>query len=223
MTALAPATHTSTHTSTHTAYVTSEDQLRAVIGHPIQRVVDKVLPRLAPLHQQWIAASPLCVVATSDADGRVDASPKGDPAGLAHVLDESTVVLPERPGNKRADGYLNILANPHVGLLFLIPGRPDTLRVNGTARLVRDAPWFEDLVVKGHRPVLALEVHVEEAFFHCGKAFLRSQAWKPETWNPEAVPSRACIAQQLERPDESIEELERYYGDAYLAGLYPTR
>jgi uncharacterized protein len=214
MTAVAPGTHT--------AYLDSEDELRAVIGHPIQRVVDKVLPHLADLHRQWIAAAPLCIVATSDADGRVDASPKGDPAGLAHVLDASTVVLPERPGNKRADGYLNILANPHVGLLFLIPGRPDTLRVNGTARLVRDAPWFDDLVVKTHRPVLALEVHVEEAFFHCGKAFLRSQAWKPETWNPEAVPSRACIAQQLERPDESIEELERYYGDAYLAGLYPT-
>jgi PPOX class probable FMN-dependent enzyme len=214
MTAVAPASQT--------AYLDSADELRALFGHPIQRVVDKVRPHLADLHRQWIAASPLCIVATSDAEGHVDASPKGDPAGLAHVLDASTVVLPERPGNKRADGYLNILANPHVGLLFLIPGRPDTLRVNGTARLVRDAPWFDDLVVKGHRPVLALEVHVEEAFFHCGKAFLRSQAWKPETWNPEAVPSRACIAQQLERPDESIEELERYYGDAYLAGLYPT-
>ena len=213
MTAVAPASQT--------AYLDSADELRAVIGHPIQRVVDKVRPHLADLHRQWIAASPLCIVATSDAEGHVDASPKGDPAGLAHVLDVSTVVLPERPGNKRADGYLNILANPHVGLLFLIPGRPDTLRVNGTARLVRDAPWFDDLVVKGHRPVLALEVQVEEAFFHCGKAFLRSQAWKPETWNPEAVPSRA-IAQQLERPGESLEELERYYGDAYLAGLYPT-
>ncbi len=211
-----------TATATLTSVISSEEELRAVLGHPIQRVADKALPRLAPLHQQWIAAAPLCIVATSDAAGRVDASPKGDPAGLARVLDESTLVLPERPGNKRADGYLNILVNPHVGLLFLIPGRADTLRVNGTACLVSDAPWFDDLVVKGHRPVLALEVHVEEAFFHCGKAFLRSQAWKPETWNPAAVPSRAYIAQQLERPGESIEELERYYGEAYLAGLYPS-
>ena len=130
MTASAPATHTSV--------IASEEELRAVIGYPIQRVVDKVQPRLAPLHRQWIAASPFCVVATSAAGGGVDASPKGDPAGLAHVLDDSTVVIPERPGNKRADGYLNILANPHVGLIFLIPGRTDTLRVNGTARLVSD-------------------------------------------------------------------------------------
>jgi uncharacterized protein len=215
MTAVAPATGT--------AYITDEQELRDLIGFPIQRVADKSRPALAPLHRQWISASPLCVVATSNADGTVDASPKGDPAGLAHVLDEHTLVIPERPGNKRADGYLNVLANPHVGLLFMIPGRPDTLRVNGTARLVGDAPWFDDLVVKGHRPVLALEVHVEEVFFHCGKAFLRSQLWQPETWKPHAVPSRAHIAQQLERPDESIEELERYYGEAYSARLYsPT-
>lgn len=209
--------------ATETAYITAEEQLRAVLGFPIQRVVDKVRPALTPLHRQWISASPFCVVATSNADGTVDASPKGDPAGLARVLDEHTLVLPERPGNRRGDGYLNLLANPHVGLLFVIPGRPDTLRVNGTARLVGDAPWFDDLVVKGHRPVLALEVHVQEVFFHCGKAFLRSQMWQPETWNPEAVPSRARIAQQLERPDESIEDLERYYGAAYSARLYsPT-
>ena len=208
-----------TATATETTYVTGEEQLRAVIGLPIQRVIDKVKPSLAPLHRQWIAASPFCLVATSSGVG-VDASPKGDPAGLAHVLDESTLVIPERPGNKRADGYLNILANPNVGLIFLIPGRTDTLRVNGTARLVSDAPWFDELVVRGHRPILAIEVHVEEVFFHCGKAFLRSKLWQPETWNPEAVPSRACIAQLLERPNESIEELERYYGDAYAAGLY---
>ena len=209
--------------ATETAYITDEEELRAVVGFPIQRVIDKVRPALANLHRQWISASPFCVVATSNADGTVDASPKGDPAGLAHVLDERTLVIPERPGNKRADGYLNILANPHVGLLFVIPGRPDTLRVNGTARLVGDAPWFDDLVVKGHRPVLALEVRVEQAFFHCGKAFVRAQLWLSETWNPDAVPSRAHIAQQLERPDESIEELERYYGEGYSARLYsPT-
>ena len=207
-------------TATETSYVTDVEQLRAVIGYPLQRVADKVQPRLAPLHLQWIAAAPFCVVATADVDGNVDASPKGDPAGLAHVLDESTLVLPERPGNKRADGYLNLLANPHVGLIFLIPGRTDTLRVNGTARLVSDASWFDDLVVKGHRPVLALEVHVEQVFFHCGKAFLRSRLGQPETWDPEVVPSRACIAQQLERPNDSLEQLERYYGEAYSAGLY---
>ena len=202
--------------------ITTEAELREVLGgFPAGRAVTKVRPQLHPTQIEWLQASPFCVLATSDAAGNCDAWPKGDPAGhLVHVLDPRTLVIAERPGNKRADGYLNILANPHVGLIFLIPGRSDTLRVNGTGRLVSAAPWFDELVVKGHRPVLALEVHVEEVFFHCGKAFLRSQLWKPETWNPDAVPSRACIAQQLERPDDSLEELERYYGEAYSAGLY---
>ncbi|MDQ6896274.1 MAG: pyridoxamine 5'-phosphate oxidase family protein [Actinomycetota bacterium] len=200
--------------------VGSGEELREILGAPVKRVVEKVRPRLSAVHRDWIGASPFLVLATADTDGRCDASPKGDPAGFVHVLDDTTLVIPERPGNRRADGYLNILANPHIGLVFVIPGRPDTLRVNGSARVVKDAPWFEDLVVRGHRPVLALEVTVEEVFFHCGKAFMRSDLWKPETWTPEAVPSRARIAQQLERPDESIEDLEAYYGPRYAEGLY---
>lgn len=200
--------------------VTSEEQLRAVLGTPIPRVADKALARLHPIHRDWIAASPFCVVSTSSPDGRCDTSPKGDPAGFAHVLDETTLVVPERPGNRRADGYLNVLANPHVGLLFAIPGRPDSLRVNGTARVLSDAPWFDDLSVKGRRPVLALEVTVEEVFFHCGKAFLRSQLWDPTSWRPDAVASRARIAQLLERPEESIGDLEAYYGPSYGQNLY---
>jgi PPOX class probable FMN-dependent enzyme len=201
--------------------VTTEDELRAVIGAPIQRVAEKVRPRLDPVHREWVAASPFVALATSSSDGRCDVSPKGDPAGFVHVLDDTTLVVPERPGNRRVDGYLNVLGNPHVGLLFVIPGRSDSLRVNGSARVLSDAPWFDELTVKGHRPVLALTVSVEEVFFHCGKAFLRSGLWQPETWRPDAVPSRACIAKELERPDESIEELERYYSDDhYSAGLY---
>ena len=126
-------------------------------------------------------------MATSDADGNCDASPKGDPAGqLVHVIDDRTIALAERPGNRRADGYQNILSNPHVGLNFFIPGRGDTLRVNGRARLVSDAPFFDEMVVKGHRPLLAVVVEIDDIFFHCAKAFLRSGLWKPETWDPEA-------------------------------------
>ena len=205
---------------THTSTVGSEAELREILGAPIKRVAEKVQPRLSAVHRDWIGASPFLVLATSSPDGRCDASPKGDPPGFVHVLDESTLVIPERPGNRRADGYLNVLANPHVGIVFVIPGRPDTLRVNGSARVVKDAPWFDDLMIRGHRPMLALEVAVEEVFFHCGKAFLRSDLWKPETWTPGAVPSRACIAQQLERPDESIEDLEVYYGPRYAEHLY---
>jgi len=203
-----------------TTVVTTEEQLRAVIGAPVPRVAEKVRPRLDPIHRDWIAAARFVALATSDASGRCDVSPKGDPAGFVHVLDDQTLVVPERPGNRRVDGYVNVLANPHVGLLFLIPGRTDTLRVNGAARVVSDAPWFDDLVVKGHRPVLALEVAVEEVFFHCSKAFMRSALWRPESWEPDAVPSRARMAQLLERPDESLEDLEAYYGPRYADGLY---
>jgi PPOX class probable FMN-dependent enzyme len=162
-------------------------------------------------------------VATTGADGTCDASPKGDPAGqLVHVLDDRTIAIAERPGNRRADGYRNILDNPHVGLIFLIPGRGDTLRINGRARLVRDAPFFDELVVKGHRPLLAVVIEIEEIFHHCSKAFLRSGLWDAATWDPEGVvPRRAVIAQLCVRPDDSIEELDAYYDEAsYTRGLY---
>src|SRR4029079_109315 len=139
-----------------------------------------------------------------------------------HVTDDTTIAIAERPGNRRADGYRNILENAHVGLHFMIPGRGDTLRINGRARLVTDAPVFDDLVVKGHRPLLAVVVEIDEVFFHCSKAFLRSGLWKPETWDPEArVPRRAVLAQAMEQPDKSIEELEDYYRpENYDKGLY---
>jgi PPOX class probable FMN-dependent enzyme len=196
------------------------DELVDLLGEPLPRVRDKARPRLHDLDRDWLAASPFCLVATADGQGRCDVSPKGDPAGFVRVLDDTTIAIPERRGNKRADGYKNILANPHVGLLSLIPGRGDTLRINGRAHLVSDAPWFDQMVVKGHRPVLALVVEVDEVFGHCAKAFMRSQLWHPETWDPLAVGSRPEIAKALERPEETIEELERYYGEQYSTGLY---
>jgi PPOX class probable FMN-dependent enzyme len=200
--------------------ITTPDQLTALVGEPVPKVRDKVRPRLHDLDRQWLAASPFCLVATSDADGRCDVSPKGDPAGqLAHVLDDQMLAIAERPGNRRVDGFHNVLANPHVGLVFLIPGRDDTLRVNGRARLVSDAPFFDDLVVKGHRPVLALVVDVEEVFHHCAKAFMRSRLWDRASWG-DPVPPRAVIARTLESPEQSLEELTAYYGPAYAEKLY---
>ncbi len=132
------------------------------------------------------------------------------------------IAIAERPGNRRADGYRNILEDPHVGLISLIPGRGDTLRINGRARLVSDAPFFDDMVVKGHRPLLAVVIEIDEIFHHCSKAFLRSQLWEPETWDPEGrVPRRAVIAQLCERPEDPIEELDAYYEVTnYSRGLY---
>lgn len=200
--------------------VTTAEQLRAIVGHPHQAVADKVAGALADVHRVWLQNSPLCFVATTDAQGRVDVSPKGDPPGFVHIIDDSTIAIPERPGNKRVDGYLNVLQNPHVGTLFVIPGRGDTVRVNGTARIVSDADYFDALAVQGKRPILALEIAVEEVFFHCAKAFLRSDAWKPETWNPESVPSTAQLAKSF-KAEQTLAELEAYYSEEnYRKQLY---
>jgi uncharacterized protein len=166
-----------------------------------------------------LAASPFCLVATAGADGTCDVSPKGDPPGFTLVLDDTTIAIPERPGNRRVDGFGNVLTNPHVGLLFMVPGRGDTLGINGRARLVREPPFFDRMVVKGHRPLLALVVDIEEVFYHCSKAFLRSALWRSETWDPDALPSRACIAKSLERPEETLEDLERYRNVRSCTGL----
>jgi uncharacterized protein len=200
--------------ATEITEITSEAELREALGgHASGRAVTKVRPSLHPLQIEWLRLSPFCVIATSDADGNCDASPKGDPAGhLIHVLDPRTVVVAERPGNKRADGYLNVLSNPHVGLLALIPGRNDTLRINGRGRLVRDAPWFDDLVVQGKRPILALVIEIDQVFSHCQKAFLRSKLWQPDQWPPvDELPSVAALCKATQETPETLEELEAYY------------
>ncbi len=203
--------------------ITSEAELREALGgHASGRAVTKERVSLHPLQIEWLKASPFCVLATCNAAGNCDASPKGDPAGhLVHVLDDRTVVIAERPGNKRADGYLNILANPHVGIISLIPGRNDTLRINGRARLVRDAPFFDDLTVRGQRPVLALFVEIDQVFSHCPKAFMRSRLWDPASWRPDALPTTAALCKAVQNPAETLEELEEYYSqENYSKQLY---
>ena len=204
------------------AEITSAGELRDLLGVPTGRAVTKERTRLHAVDREWLAVSPFCIVATSDADGNCDASPKGDPAGhLVHVLDDATVAIAERPGNKRADGYLNILANPHVGIISLIPGRNETLRINGRGRLLRDAPFFDDLAVRGRRPILALLVEVEQIFFHCPKAFLRSRLWQPESWQPDVLASHATLVKRVQETPETLEELEEYYAVAnYSQRLY---
>ena len=201
--------------------ITSYADLRALLGEPTARAAGKERDRLNDLDRQWLAASPMCLVATSAPDGSCDVSPKGDPPGFTLVLDDTTIVLPERPGNRRVDGFRNVLDNPHVGLIYLVPGRGDTLRVNGRARLLSDAPFFDALVVKGHRPDLALLVEVEQVFSHCSKAFLRSQLWQPQSWSPDGLPSPAQIAY---RPggEQSLAELEQFYGPEYATRLYES-
>ena len=209
-------------TETEVSEITSEAELREVLGgHASGRAVTKVRPSLHQLQIEWLQSSPFCVIATSDADGNCDASPKGDPAGrLIHVLDPRTIVIAERPGNKRADGYLNVLSNPHVGVIALIPGRNDTLRINGRARLVRDAQWFDDLAVKGKRPILALVVEIEQVFSHCPKAFLRSYLWEPDQWpSTDEMPSVAELTKAVQDTPETLAELEAHYAKANYSRL----
>lgn len=198
--------------------VTTAEELRAIVGEPVAAVANKVKSSLSEAQQDWLSHSPLGFVATTDAEGRVDVSPKGDPAGFVHIIDERTIAIPERPGNKRVDGFLNVLQRPRVGTVFLIPGRGDTLRINGTGTVLSDADYFDTMVVDGKRPILALELAVDEVFFHCAKAFLRSDAWNPETWNPTAVPSVAQLAKAI-KPDTSDAQLEEYYKEDNLRKL----
>ncbi len=200
--------------------VASEAELRELLGAPMPRALTKERKALHERDKEWLAASPFCLIATSGADGSCDVSPKGDPPGFTLVLDDRTIAIPDRYGNRRADGFSNILANPHVGLIYLVPGRKETLRINGRARLIREAPFFDEMIVKGHRPTLALLVEIDQIFFHCMKAFMRSRLWEPGSWAPGALPSHACIVKSVQHTEETLEELEKYYGPQYAKGLY---
>ncbi|MEV7403036.1 MSMEG_1061 family FMN-dependent PPOX-type flavoprotein [Streptomyces sp. NPDC091267] len=160
----------------------SADELRGILGTPHPIVIDKVHDRLTEDDLDLLARSPFCALSTSDAAGNCDVSPRGDGPGFTRVLDAGTLALPDRPGNRRCDSFHNILANPHVGLLYLIPGVMDVLRVNGRARILTDAPFFDSMTVKGRRPELAVVVEIDEIFRHCPAALRRSGVWEPETW-----------------------------------------
>ncbi len=159
--------------------IDDEGALRALLGEPSDLVRAKVADRLNELTRQFVDRAPFLLLATSAPDGTCDVSPRGDPPGFVRVLDERTLLVPERPGNRLADSLRNILANPHVGLLFVIPGVGDTLRVNGRATLVTDDDLLAPCAVEGKTPRLGILVDVEEVFTHCSKAFLRAELWDP--------------------------------------------
>ena len=157
------------------------EELRSSYGEPSERAVRKALDRLDRHCRQFIALSPFVVLASAGADGRVDCSPRGDPAGFVAVLDDRTILLPDRRGNNRADSLTNVLENPHVGMLFMIPGVDETLRLNGRAKLTTDPARLEPLAVNGRVPRSGLVVEVEEVFLQCTKALVRSRLWADET------------------------------------------
>ena len=176
------------------ATIDDQKSLREFVGDPIDLAVMKARPKLDKYSKEFISRSPFLSLGTADSDGKVDVSPRGDAPGFVLVLDDSTIFIPERPGNRRVDSLSNIVSNPNVGLLFMIPGFEDTLRVNGRASVVTDAALLEQCAVKGKAPKTGIRVDVEEAYIHCAKAFKRSKLWEPESLQDRSeMPSIAKI------------------------------
>jgi PPOX class probable FMN-dependent enzyme len=158
------------------------DQVYELVGEPIPGIEVKVDDRLDEETTAFIERAPFLVLATADADGNVDTSPKGDEPGFVLVEDDQTLVIPDRPGNRLVFGLKNILSNPHVGVLFMVPGTNETFRVNGRAELTSDPVLLDELAARGKPALLGIRVHIDECFHHCAKAFIRSKLWKHETW-----------------------------------------
>lgn len=202
------------------ACITDAEALREHIG-PVSPVVrSKVLDRLDSFCRDFIAISPFLVLATSDGAGNADASPRGDAPGFVRVLDERTLLIPDRRGNNRVDSFGNVLASPGIGLLFMVPGIAETLRVNGKARATRDAALLAPSAVQERPPLTGLLVAVEEAFFHCGKALIRSKLWDPAAQVPRtSFPTLGrIVAEQTKMVD--AEEADRNLAEAYRSRLY---
>ncbi|PQA88226.1 pyridoxamine 5'-phosphate oxidase family protein [Hyphococcus luteus] len=208
-------------TAAFTSIVRTNSELQEILGEPPAPVVMKTLSALDRHCRAFIAKSPFVLVASSDSEGRMDISPKGDPPGFVQVLDDKTLAIPDRPGNRRADTFHNLLDNPHVGLIFLIPGKKETLRVSGLAEIVRDESLRESMAVNGKTPDLALVIRVEEAFFHCAKCVTRSKLWRPDDWpSLEGLPTLAetmIDAAKIDAPADAVQaiidedEKERLY------------
>ena len=194
-----------------------ETKLREVLGgQPAKLIREKIGDRLNPLTRQFVERSPFVVVASGRPDGGLDVSPRGDPAGFVRILDERTLLLPDRPGNKLADTLTNLLADDRIALLFLIPGVNDTFRVNGRARIVDDAELLGESEVEGKVPQLGILVKVEEAYTQCPKAFLRSELWNPERHiDRSELPSQGEILRAIADPELDIEEYDEARNDRY--------
>jgi uncharacterized protein len=187
----------------------NQAELRELLGEPTELVKKKVADRLNSLTRQFIERSPFVVVATGRPDGGLDVSPRGDPAGFVSILDERTLLLPDRPGNKLADTLTNLLEDDQIALLFLIPGVNDTFRVNGRARIVDDAELLGGSAVDGKAPRLGLLVTVEEAYTQCPKALLRSDLWNPERHiDRSELPRSGEILRAIADPELDVEDYE---------------
>ena len=201
--------------------ITDRTRLRELLPEYDGPFIFKVANCVTELARRYIAASPFIVIATIGKDGRIDVSPKGDPPGFVEVFDDYTLIIPDRLGNHRLDSFENLLFNPSIAIIFFIPGNAETLRISGTARIVRDLAIQERHAVNGKPPELALVVEVSEAFMHCSKAFVRSRMWKPAQWpDRKGVPSLAEWAADISKPVDTIAQLQQHADDDVRDRLY---
>jgi PPOX class probable FMN-dependent enzyme len=196
--------------------ITDEQELRDVIGSPTEQVLAKISHKLNDLTRQFIERSPFMCIATADPDGGLDVSPRGDPAGFVRILDERTLLIPDRPGNRIADTLVNLLADPRIALLFVIPGIGDSFRVNGRAVITDDAELLAPSALEGKAPKLGLLVAIEEVYTQCSKAFIRSDIWDPEKHIERSeLPSSGAILRSLATPEFDAERYDRERAERY--------
>jgi hypothetical protein len=203
--------------------IVGEPELRAVVGEPTPLVSGKIADRLNHLTRQFIERSPFVCVATAHPDGGLDVSPRGDPAGFVRILDEKTLLIPDRPGNRIADTLTNVLADSRIALLFLIPGVGDSFRVNGRASIVDDPDLLAESAVDGKTPKLGILVSVDEAYTQCSKALVRSDLWNPEKHvGRDELPASGEILRAVSDPALDVEQYERERAERYARreGLY---
>jgi uncharacterized protein len=201
--------------STFKQVIQTEAELREILGFAGKAAQNKVLSEIDEICRAFIEKSPFLLLGTTDANGNMDVSPKGDPSGFVQLMDSKTLLIPDRPGNRRGDTLSNILQNPNIGLLFLVPGRSDTLRVNGTAQIVRDEAIRERFIMQGKAPIFVIAVTVKEVFFHCTKCVVRSGLWSSEVEKDalvsfgEAIVKHAKLSISIEEADALVVEDEK--------------
>ena len=200
--------------------IQNESELRDLIGHTVPGLEEKNIDFIDHFAREFIERCPFLVLSTSDDEGRQDASPKGDAPGFVEVLDDKTLLIPDRPGNKLAYGHENILKNPRVGLLFMIPGTSETLRINGRAELDSSEELRAQLEARGKPAVLVIRVTVDECFFHCAKAFIRSRLWQPDEWaTPHKVSFGKMFAERKKLTDDVADAIDESVEEGYKNDL----
>lgn len=202
--------------------IETEAELRELLGFPGELVQHKVIGIIDEHCRRFIAQSPILMLATSDEEGCADVSPRGDAAGFVLVLDEHRLVIPERPGNRRMDSLINLLSNPRAGLIFMIPGLEETLRVNGRAKIIRDEQLLQRMEAHGRRPLVGIMIEVEECYTHCAKAFKRSRLWNPESWPAkDSLPDiPEMIADHVKLPGIGAAQVKTSLNESYTKRLY---